>query len=121
MKQKTEQKQNRRRKADLLGEFLHGNKRYFVVTLLASVIASLAELISPQIIRVALDQVIGAQPTDTLAAPIQRLLSLAGGTAYLRGHLYVMALAIVAVAAVGCVRITGFTAALVTVSFTALV
>ena len=101
MKQAENEKVNRRRKAALIRDFLRGSKRYFAVAILSASVASLAELVNPQIIRVALDHVIGSRPTDALAAPVRALLERAGGAAYLRAHLYVMALAIVVVAAFG--------------------
>ena len=94
-------KVKRKEKAALIRYFLHGSKRYFAVAIVSAALSSLSELINPQIIRVALDHVIGSAPTDTLAAPVRALLERFGGASYLRGHLYVMALAIVAVAAVG--------------------
>ncbi len=98
----TEKRQvNRGRKAALIRDFLRGSKRYFVVAILSAAVTSLADMVNPQIIRIALDHVIGSQPTDALAAPVLALIGRAGGVAYLRAHLYVMALAIVAVAAFG--------------------
>ena len=101
MNNRNDKKPNRARKAALIWDFLRGSKRYFAVAILSAAVTSLADMINPQIIRVALDHVIGAQPTDTLAAPVRALLSRAGGTEYLHAHLYVMALAIVCVAAFG--------------------
>ena len=87
MKQAENEKVNRRRKAALIRDFLRGSKRYFAVAILSASVASLAELVNPQIIRVALDHVIGSRPTDALAAPVRALLERAGGAAYLRAHL----------------------------------
>ena len=93
MKQKNEAKQNTGGKAALIWEFLRGSKRYFLVAILAAAVNSLPEMINPQ--------VIGKAPADALSRPALSLLERAGGAAYLREHLYVMALAIVVVAAFG--------------------
>ena len=101
MKQTNGKQQNRKRKAALIWDFLRGSKRYFVIAILSAAVASLAEMINPQIIRIALDQVIAGLSTESLSRPVLALIERAGGTGYLRAHLYVMALAIVIVAAFG--------------------
>ena len=89
--------------AALIWDFLRGSKRFFVVAILSAALSSLAEMINPQIIRIALDHVIGSQPTDALSAPVLALAERFGGFAYLRQHLWIMASAIVIVAFFGVV------------------
>ena len=89
--------------AALIWDFLRGSKRFFVVAILSAALSSLAEMINPQIIRIALDHVIGSQPTDALAAPVLALAERFGGFAWLRQHLWIMAIAIVIVAFFGVV------------------
>ncbi|MBQ5977956.1 MAG: ABC transporter ATP-binding protein [Oscillospiraceae bacterium] len=89
--------------AALIWDFLRGSKRFFVVAILSAALSSLAEMINPQIIRIALDHVIGSQPTDALAAPVLALAERFGGFAYLRQHLWILAIAIVIVAFFGVV------------------
>ena len=101
MKNTENKQQNTRSKGALIWGFLRGSKRYFVVAILAAAVSSLSEMINPQIIRIALDHVIGREPTVALSRPVLALIARAGGTEYLRAHLYQMALAIVAVAAFG--------------------
>ena len=89
--------------AALIWDFLRGSKRFFVVAILSAALSSLAEMINPQIIRIALDHVIGSQPTDALSAPVLALAERFGGFAYLRQHLWILASAIVIVAFFGVV------------------
>ena len=79
--------QKTKSKAALIWDFLRGSKRFFVVAILSAALNSLAEMINPQIIRIALDHVIGSQPTDALSAPVLALAERFGGFAYLRQHL----------------------------------
>ena len=80
--------------------FLRGSKLLFVTSMLASALAALADMVSPQIVRVAVDHVLGSAPTETLPSCAVRLIGRAGGVAALREHIWILALAVVAVAVV---------------------
>ena len=80
--------------------FLRGSKLLFVTSMLASALAALADMVSPQIVRVAVDHVLGSAPTETLPGFAVRLINRAGGVAALREHIWILALAVVAVAVV---------------------
>ena len=95
--------QKKKSNAALVLDFLRGSKRFFAVAILSAAVSSLAEMINPQIIRIALDHVIGSNPTDSLSAPVRGLIARFGGTAGLRQNLWIMALAIVIVAFFGVV------------------
>ncbi len=95
--------QNKKSSAALIWDFLRGSKRFFAVAILAAALNSLAEMINPQIIRIALDHVIGSQPTDGLSASVLALVGRFGGFAYLRRNLWLMAIAIVIVAFFGVI------------------
>lgn len=92
-------KEDRRAKARLIWRFLRGSKLLFLVSILSAAVTALADMIHPQIIRAAVDNAIGGAPA-TLPAPVMRLVEGAGGFAYLGRHLWIMALAVVAVAVV---------------------
>lgn len=98
---KTKQKKNSN--ASLILGFLRGSKRFFAVAILSAAVSSLSEMINPQIIRVALDHVIGSQPTDGLSGTVMALVERFGGFAHLRENLWIMAVAIVIVAFFGVV------------------
>ena len=80
--------------------FLRGSKLLFVTSMLASALAALADMVSPQIVRVAVDHVLGSAPTETLPGFAVSLIGRAGGVAALREQIWILALAVVAVAVV---------------------
>jgi ATP-binding cassette subfamily B protein len=86
-------------KRQLLWRFLRGSKALFLLSMLCSALAVLGDMVSPQIIRVAVDNVLGGKDTQ-LPALAQRLIERAGGLAFLAEHIWLMALALLAVALV---------------------
>lgn len=83
----------------LLWRFLKGAKRYFLITILAAGITALADMLQPQIIRAAIDCALGGEEGD-FPAFVMELVDRVGGFAYLGQHLWIMALAVLAVALV---------------------
>ena len=83
----------------LLWRFLKGSKRYFLITVLAASVTALADMLQPQIIRAAVDCALGGLETD-FPAFVTALVDRIGGFAYLGQHLWIMALAVLAVALV---------------------
>lgn len=97
-----EQKIKERKKSGrfrMMWDFTKGSRGAFTVVLLSVMIPALAEMIAPQIIRIALDNVIGSEPPD-LPDWVMRLIESVGGFEYLKANLWIMALALVAVAAI---------------------
>ncbi len=84
-------------KAGMLAHFLHGSKRFFIACIISSFIVTLLELLIPQVIRQTVDSVIGDAPIN---APgfILHLIDSAGGAAYFREHLELVALIILVLA-----------------------
>ncbi len=82
----------------LLWQFLKGSKRYFLVTILAAGVTALADMLQPQIIRAAVDCALGGKEGD-FPQFVLELVDRIGGFAYLGRHLWIMALAVVLVAA----------------------
>ena len=82
----------------LLWQFLKGAKRYFLASILAAGATALADMLQPQIIRVAVDCVIGGNHAD-LPPLVMDLVDRVGGFAYLGKNLWIMALAVIFVAA----------------------
>ena len=89
----------KRENLSLLWKFLKGAKRYFFVTILAAGVTALADMLQPQIIRAAVDCALGGKEGDFPAFVMDAVNSI-GGFAYLGQHLWIMALAILAVAVV---------------------
>ena len=73
-------------KRQLLWRFLRGSKALFLLSMLCSALAALGDMVSPQIIRVAVDNVLGGKETQ-LPALAQRLIERAGGLAFLMSML----------------------------------
>ena len=92
--------QPRKGRSKLIWRFLKGSKALFILSMICSAVASLSEMIVPQIIRVTVDNVIGGEPTDNLVRPVQSLLERFGGTEALRKQMWILALAVLVVAAV---------------------
>ncbi len=83
----------------LLWQFLRGSKRFFAASIFCAGVTALADMIQPQIIRAAVDCAIGGEEGD-FAPFVMKLVNSVGGFSYLGKNLWIMALAIVAVAAV---------------------
>ena len=92
-------KKNRKRDLALVLRFLRGSRLLFLTAVLSAAVTALADMISPQIIRAAIDNALGgAEPTQP--AFVLRLVDRLGGFEYLGQHLWIMALGVVIVAAV---------------------
>ena len=98
MKQ-TKTRAEKKQTVSLLWQFLKGAKRYFFVTILAAGVTALADMLQPQIIRAAVDCALGGQEAD-FPAFVMNMVNRIGGFAYLGQHLWIMALAVLAVALV---------------------
>ena len=84
----------------LIRRFLQGSILFFLLCMICALLAALADMITPQIIRLAVDHIIGTQPAENMSATVAGLVERFGGTVYLRGHLWILALAVVLVALV---------------------
>ena len=83
----------------LMWRFLKGSKRFFFISMLCAALAALADMISPQIIRAAIDNAIGGKPAE-FPTWVMRGVDAIGGFSYLGEHLWIMALGVVVVAAI---------------------
>ncbi len=83
----------------LIRHFLKGSTALFACSIFCSMLSSLADMLTPQVFRVTIDNVIGGKPSD-LPAWANALAERAGGFAYLSQHLWMMALAVIALALV---------------------
>ena len=99
MKKTTENKEQRRAKLLLLWRFLMGSKRFFAVSIIAALVTALADTVNPQIIRTAVDCIVG-NPESELPAMMLTIVERLGGFARLKEDLWIMALGVVAVGAV---------------------
>ena len=81
----------------MLAHFLKGCMRYFVYTILCSVLVTVFEMLIPQVIRQTVDSVIGDAEMN---APkfIKDWFASAGGAAYFRENLWIIAIIIMVMA-----------------------
>ena len=100
--------QPRVRRGKLIFQFLKGSKAFFLLCMLCAAVSALADMVTPQIIRVTVDNVLGSAPVDTLSPAVRGILDALGGAAALRGKLWLIALAVVAVAVVKAASLYGF-------------
>ena len=92
----------------LLLQFLKGSKALFVACMLCAALAALADMVTPQIIRVTVDNIVGQAPADSLSPAVRNLLDVFGGAKALHSRLWILALAVVVVAAVKVAAQYGF-------------
>ncbi len=82
----------------LIWQFLKGSKALFVICMLCAAFSSLADMITPQLIRITVDVILGSTPVETLSPIVQDLLARFGGPEVLRTRLWIVAAAVVVVA-----------------------
>ncbi len=96
MEKRNSKKPNHR----LLWRFLKGSKTLFAVSMLASVVSALCDMVSPQIVRIAVDNALGGAAPTALPAWVIAQAERLGGFRWLGEHIWVMAAALIAVALV---------------------
>ena len=94
---KIARKEARRQHAALLLRFLKGSKHLFAGSIIASLFYALCDMLDPQIFRAAIDNAIGGKEPTFPKFVIDFVDSL-GGFSYLGQNLWIMALAVVAIA-----------------------
>ena len=105
---KTPEQQPRPGRGKLILQFLKGSKGFFICCMLCAALSALADMVTPQIVRVAVDNVLGSAPAENLSPVVRSLLDAFGGPEYLRLNLWIMALAVIAVALVKVAALYGF-------------
>lgn len=93
-------KPNRQNHTKLLARFLRGSKLLFAFSMLASAVSALCDMLSPQIVRVAVDQVLGGKDPSSLPAWVGCLIDRLGGFEAGQAIVWAFALAVVLVALV---------------------
>lgn len=82
----------------LIWNLLKGSKGFFVISIFATMMVNVFDMISPQIIRMAIDCVIGGKELE-LPALAARFVGQYGSREYLRSHLWAVGLMILFLAA----------------------
>jgi len=99
MKQTKETKHKAKQKTKIVFGFLKSSLPIFAISILAAAVAAFADMISPQIIRVTIDNVLGGIEPE-LPDFIMSWIAGIGGMDYIAKNLWIMALAVIAVALV---------------------
>ena len=86
-----EKRRRRRSRGALLKRFLRGSKRYFAVCILFGLLLTLFDMVTPQIVRLAVDAVIG-EDTGELSPALAALLKRMGGAGALGEKIWSAAL-----------------------------
>lgn len=98
MSKKTkEQKAQSKDRVKLIMEFLKGSMGFFVISIICAGVTALADMYTPQIIRITIDNVIG-KSTENIGAGAQKLIDMAGGIEHICEHIWIMAAAVMVVA-----------------------
>ena len=84
----------------LIWKLLKGSKLAFAIGMASTLVLTFTGMITPQIIRITLDNVILGQPTDSLSPIYQSVLTALGGVEYLKNNLWIIGLLLLSVAAV---------------------
>lgn len=84
----------------MVSSFLDGSKRWFLAAILSTVGLALTNMLTPQIVRVTVDSVLGSEPFD-LPPFLVGLLNRLGGAEVLREKLWVIGIVIVGIAVFG--------------------
>lgn len=72
---------------------MQGSKRFFLISIFTSLLITFVDTAVPQIVRYTVDTVLGNEPSE-LPSIVNDLIARIGGTPYLRGHLWVLAIAV---------------------------
>ncbi len=100
-------KQPQVHKAALIWQFLKGSKALFLISIIMASITALADMLTPQIIRAAVDNAIGGNP-PTFGPAVMNVINRIGGFEYLGKNLWIMGLAVLAVALLKVLSQYGF-------------
>ena len=103
----TQKQEPKVHKAALIWRFLKGSKGLFVISMVMAAVTALADMITPQIIRAAVDNAIGGNE-PAFGPGVMKLVNSLGGFEYLGKHLWIMAVAVLVVAAVKVLSQYGF-------------
>ena len=92
----------------LIMQFLKGSKAFFIICMICAAVSALMDMLTPQIIRITVDNVLGKAPPEMLNPVIQKMMDTAGGIEKLRTNLWILAAAVVAVAIIKSAAQYGF-------------
>lgn len=89
-------------KTQMILYFLDGSKRYFIGAIIFACFVSMLDLVNPKIISYTVDNLLG-ETTSSLPSYLNNLINMIGGESYLKEHLYLIALLVIAVAVLAAI------------------
>lgn len=101
-KDKKTKRRERKEKLKLVAKFLVGAKKYYLVSILAAGITALCEMLSPQVVSFAVDNLTGATKDGEIGI-VGKIANTLGITDALLDNLLYMAIALILIAFVGVV------------------
>ena len=87
-----------RSNTDLVLYFLKGNKRFFFLSIIFSILVTFFDLINPKIIQYTVDFCIDDAESDSVPVYLKGIMDALGGREFLREHLYYIAVVVAIVA-----------------------
>ena len=96
-KTKNQKRAEKRGKLKMTLGFMRGSVGFFVTSIIAALLLALLDTLSPKIISVTVDSVLGSEPAELPEWALSLINSL-GGFEYFRHHLYYVALLLVVLA-----------------------
>ena len=90
-------------KSDLVLYFLKGSKKYFLFSIIFSMLVTFFDLIGPKIIQYTVDFCIDDAKVSSVPVYIKGIMDLLGGREYLRSHLYFIAIVVAVVGLIAAV------------------
>lgn len=103
----SEKKTKSKSSVKLLIDFLYGTKRYFAISIIFTLLASMAETLNPQFISIAIDSIVGEKELET-SVWIQKIIEVAGGVSYIKQNIIIMSAVIVVFAILAAALRYGF-------------
>lgn len=91
---KTQKEKKKTGRIRLLFSFLKGSKLFFTISIAASLIMAISDVINPQIIRYTVDTLIGGEPSS-MPDFANSLVDSIGGVDYLRERLWIVSIVII--------------------------
>lgn len=87
-------------KTQMILFFLNGSKKYFFIAIVFACLVSFMDMINPKIISYTVDTILSDKAV-ILPSFLQTLLDASGGVSWLKANLWVVALVVICVAAIG--------------------
>lgn len=86
------------KKIKLLSGFMRGNRLLYFQAIIALAVATIFSLISPLILRLSIDSIIGDEPMAQIPEWVQESIQVVGGTSVLAQNLWIMSILLVLLA-----------------------